>query len=264
MCASPIAPKNTCKRVTAVYRQSIRIGVGDICPTQGIIGELKLLFLPPPAWASLISFTLFASCCIQTVPYAVSPCCLLEKQWCGHLPRSLPQLSVETLLSPGEGLLPRGPGWPWGWECGQSHRGTHTRCPLGEWKEQGNQNQIQNNTKNIITFHTSHPVFCLSQRCPCSVVSLTNSSLRWSPHCQHRHERRVEHSLLQRATHKTCAVRAARDPQNTNKSSLHTASILPSSVRLLKINSTALCKNSHPSVPATSLPVPTKASLAEF
>lgn len=88
--------------------------------------------------------------------------------------------------------------------------------------------------------------------------------LRWSPQNQDRHERRVEHSLLQRATHKTCAVRAAGDPQNTNKSSLHTAAILPSSVRLLKISSTALCKNSHPSVPARSLPVPTKASLAEF
>lgn len=57
-------------------------------------------------------------------------------------------------------------------------------------------------------------------------------------------------------THKTCRLHAARyrPTERQNKSSPHTASILPSYVRLLKINSTALCKNSQPSVPDSSLP----------
>lgn len=57
-------------------------------------------------------------------------------------------------------------------------------------------------------------------------------------------------------THKTCRLHTARyrPTERQNKSSPHTASILPSYVRLLKINSTALCKNSQPSVPASSLP----------
>lgn len=174
-----------------------------------------------------MGFILFASCCIQIIPCAVSLCCLPGKRWCGHLPRSLPQLSVGHLFSPGGGLLPRVPGWPWGWECDQSHRGMHTGYPFGGRREQGNQYK-----KNRYNSEVESP------------GTRTYVNTGRSTACS------------KALAHKTCRLHAARyrPTERQNKSSPHTASILPSYVRLLKINSTALCKNSQPSVPASSLP----------
>lgn len=132
-------------------------------------GTREIAFFAPCTWASLISFILFASCCIQVIPCAVSLCCLPEKQWSGHLPHSLPQLSDGPLFSPGGGLLPMVPGWPWGWECGQSHRGMHTGCPFlgsGKNREISKKKKIQGTlaplTLPTIPFHPNSLNRCTS------------------------------------------------------------------------------------------------------